>query len=74
MNVNSHLQMVSFIELRCGDDNPINSVPGEDNGSLNAVSVNLPDEQILAGDNEILTVGEQVEEQFSHEKQEWRKE
>ena len=72
MNVNSHLQTVSFIELDCGDENPTNPVSGEDNGSLN-VSANLPDELIFAEDNEILTVGDQVREQFSHEKQEWRK-
>ena len=34
MNVNSHLQMVSFIELGCADDNLTNPVPVEDNGHL----------------------------------------
>ena len=72
MNVDSHLQTVSFIELGCGDENPTNPVY-EDNSSLNVVSANLPDELIFAEDNEILTVGDQVREQFSHEKQEWRK-
>ena len=74
MNVNSHLQMVSFIELGHTDEDPTNVVPTEDSGSPNVVSANLPDELILTEDNEILNVGEQVEEeQFSHEKQEWRK-
>ena len=49
-------------------------MPTEDSGSPNVVPANLPDELILAEDNEILYVGEQVEEeQFSHEKHEWRK-
>ena len=69
MNVNSHLQTVSFIEFGCVDENPTNPLSGEDNGLLNIVSNNLPDELIFAEDNEILTVGDQVEEeQFSHEK------
>ena len=44
MNVNSHLQTVSFIELGCGDENPVSD---EDNGSLNVVLANLPDELIF---------------------------
>ena len=67
MNVNSHLQMVSFTELGCGDGNPTNPVPVEDNGSLNVASANLPDELILDQANKILNVGGWVEEeQFSH--------
>ena len=45
MNVNSHLQTVSFIKLGCGDENPVSD---EDNGSLNVVFANLPDELIFA--------------------------
>ena len=46
----------------------------KDSGSLNVISANLPNKLILAQDNEILTIGEQVEDkQFSHKKQEWRK-
>ena len=63
---------MSFIELDCGDENPTNPASGEDNDSLNVVSANLPDELIFAKDNKIFTVCDQVEEQFSHEKQEWR--
>ena len=47
MNVNSHLQMVSFTELGCADGNSTNPVPVEDSGSLNVASANLPDELIL---------------------------
>ena len=73
-NVNSNLQTASFINLGYGDKNPTNPASGEDNGSFNVVSAKLPDELILAEDNEILNIGEQVEEeQCSHQKQEWRK-
>ena len=73
-NVNSHLQTVSFIELGRADEGSTNIVPVKDSGSPNVDPVNLPNELILAEDNEIPNVGEQVEdEQFSHEKQEWRK-
>ena len=65
---------MSFIQLSCADENPTNPVRGEDNGSLNVVSANLPDELILTEDNEILIIHEQVEEeQFLHYKQGWRK-
>ena len=74
MNVNSHLHTVSFIRLSCADENPTNPVPGEDNGSLNVVSANMPDELILTEDNEILIIHAQVEEeQFLHYKQGWNK-
>ena len=48
MNVNSHLQMVSFIELGRTDKGPTNVVPTEDSGSLNNVLANLPDELIAS--------------------------
>ena len=74
MNVNSNLQTVSFIEVGGADEGQTNTVPVKDSGSPNTVPANLPDELILADDNEILSVGEQVEdEQFSHEKRKWRK-
>ena len=56
MNVNSHLHTMSFIGLGYAEENPTNPVPGEDNSSLNVVSANLPNELILAEDNEILTI------------------
>ena len=75
MNVNSHLHTVSFTWLSCADENPTNPVLDEDNGSLNVVSANLPDELILTEDNKILIIHEQIEEeQFLHYKQGWRKE
>ena len=64
MNLNSHLQMVSFIELGCADENPTNAVPDEDIGSLNVVSADLPDELILARIMRyLISIGEQVEEE-----------
>ena len=66
---------MSLIRLSCANENPTNPVPGEDNGSLNVVSANFPDELILTEDNEILINHEQVEEEkFLHYKQGWRKE
>ena len=74
MNVNSNLQTVSFIELGGENEGQTNTVPVKDSGSPNTVPANLLDELILADDNKILNVGEQVEdEQFSHEKRKWRK-
>ena len=43
VNVNSHLQMVSFIELGHTDEDPTNVVPIEDSGSSNVVPATLPD-------------------------------
>ena len=58
MNVNSHLHTVSFIGLGYADENSINPVSGEDNGSLNVVPAKLLDELILDENNEILTIDE----------------
>ena len=58
MNVNSHLQMVSFTELSCADKN-LYLLKTMAHLML-LLSTNLPDELILAEDNKTLTIGEQV--------------
>ena len=65
-NTDPHLQTVSFIEIDCTDEDSSDIVPADKNDQ--------PDDLIPATEDEIPDVVEPVkDEQFSQEKQEWRK-